>query len=66
MKFALFWRNPLTQLHPQQLWSAALGYLQVEIPKPNFETWLKDTTAVGFQGENDLMNGEKYETGKLK
>ncbi len=31
-----------------QLWSAALGLLQLEIPRPNFETWLKDTQAVGL------------------
>ncbi|MCH8102939.1 MAG: chromosomal replication initiator protein DnaA [Chloroflexi bacterium] len=58
MKFPLFWRSPLAQLHPQQLWNAALGYLEVEIPRPNFETWLKDTTAVGFQGDK-LVVGTK-------
>jgi chromosomal replication initiator protein len=53
-----FWRIPLTQLHPQELWNAALGFLQVEIPRPNFETWLKDTTAVGFHGDT-LVVGTK-------
>ena len=28
-----------------QLWNAALGQLEVEIPRPNFETWLRGTTA---------------------
>jgi chromosomal replication initiator protein len=28
-----------------QLWTAALGQLEVEIPRPNFETWLRGTSA---------------------
>jgi chromosomal replication initiator protein len=34
-----------------QLWAAALGQLQLEIPRPNFETWLKDTQAVRVEGD---------------
>ncbi|MDP6666133.1 MAG: chromosomal replication initiator protein DnaA [Dehalococcoidia bacterium] len=30
----------------RKIWSAALGQLQLEIPRPNYETWLKPTTAV--------------------
>lgn len=30
----------------RQIWSAALGQLQLEIPRPNYETWLKPTSAV--------------------
>ena len=48
----------MSQLHPEELWKAALHYLQGEVAKPNFETWLKDTTAVGFQGET-LVVGTK-------
>ena len=28
-----------------QLWVAALGQLELEIPRPNYETWLKNTAA---------------------
>lgn len=28
-----------------QVWTAALGQLEVEIPRPNFETWLRNTSA---------------------
>lgn len=41
----------MNTMPPQQLWAAALGYLQLEVPRPNYETWLKDTTAVRFQGD---------------
>ncbi|MBN4064660.1 chromosomal replication initiator protein DnaA [Dehalococcoides mccartyi] len=30
------------------MWSAALGQLQLEIPRPNYETWLKPTSTVGL------------------
>ena len=32
----------------QQIWSAALGQLQLEIPRPNYETWLKPTSTVSL------------------
>ena len=32
----------------RQLWSAALGHLELEIPRPNYETWLKDTSALSL------------------
>ena len=38
-----------------QLWAAALGQLQIEIPRPNFETWLKDTQAVSLESETLLV-----------
>ena len=30
---------------PQPVWEAALGELQIRVNKPNYETWLKKTTA---------------------
>ena len=30
----------------RQIWSAVLGQLQLEIPRPNYETWLKPTLAL--------------------
>jgi len=32
----------------RQIWSAALGQLQLEIPRPNYETWLKPTSTVSL------------------
>ena len=32
-----------------QVWTAALGQLEVEIPRPNFETWLRNTSAQSVQ-----------------
>ncbi len=39
---------PLSTIAPTQLWTAALGRLQVEVPRPNFDTWLKGTQALGY------------------
>ena len=35
-----------TDTHPRQLWEAALGNLQMEVERQNYETWLKDTTGL--------------------
>ncbi|MCZ6539856.1 MAG: chromosomal replication initiator protein DnaA, partial [Chloroflexi bacterium] len=35
----------------RKIWSAALGQLQLEIPRPNYETWLKPTSAVGLTAD---------------
>ena len=32
----------------RQIWAAALGQLQLEIPRPNYETWLKPTSTVSL------------------
>jgi chromosomal replication initiator protein len=44
-----------TTISPAQLWAAALGQLQLEIPRPNFETWLKDTKAVRLEGDTLIV-----------
>jgi chromosomal replication initiator protein len=36
---------------PQRIWEAALGELQVQVNKPNFDTWLKDTIGLKYQDE---------------
>ena len=33
---------------PQEIWEAALGELQLQITKPNYNTWLKDTVGISF------------------
>ena len=35
----------------QQLWRAVLGDLQMQLPRPTFETWLKPTEGVADDGE---------------
>lgn len=42
-------------ISPAQLWAAALGQLQLEIPRPNFETWLKGTQAVRLDGDTLIV-----------
>ncbi len=32
----------------REIWEAALGQLQLQISKPNFETWLKDTVGLSY------------------
>ena len=39
-------RRPETSA--QHLWEVALDQLQVQVTRPNYETWLKDTVAVRF------------------
>ncbi|MFQ5878848.1 MAG: chromosomal replication initiator protein DnaA [Dehalococcoidia bacterium] len=35
-------------LAAQQLWEAALGELQLQVTRPNFETWLRSTTGLRY------------------
>ena len=41
-------REGLTTDNARKIWSAALGQLQLEIPRPNYETWLKPTSPVSL------------------
>ena len=36
---------------PQKIWEAALGELQLQVNKPNYDTWLKDTVGISYQGD---------------
>ncbi len=36
---------------PQALWEAALGQLQLQVTRPNYETWLRDTAGLTLQDE---------------
>jgi chromosomal replication initiator protein len=33
----------------REIWEAALGRLQVQVSKPNYETWLKDTQGIRYE-----------------
>ena len=35
---------------PKALWEAALGQLQLQVTRPNYETWLRDTIGVSLDG----------------
>jgi len=36
---------------PKEIWEAALGELQVQVTRPNFDTWLKDTEGINYRDE---------------
>lgn len=35
----------------REIWEAALGELQLQVSKPNYDTWLRETTGISFQGD---------------
>ncbi len=37
-----------TSTDPGQLWAAVLGQLQMQVTKPNFDTWLKHTSGLAY------------------
>jgi len=44
---ANFGRNELKSA--QEIWDAALGELQLQVSKPNYDTWLKDTSGISYK-----------------
>jgi chromosomal replication initiator protein len=43
----LYWEKKLKSA--KAIWEAALGELQLQVSKPNYETWLKDTTGITYK-----------------
>ena len=45
------------EAHPEarNVWDAALGRIQVEVTRPNFETWLKDTVGMAQTSETFVV-----------
>ena len=39
----------------QQIWETALGQLQIEINKPNYQTWLGKTVGLSYQGNRFVV-----------
>ena len=35
----------------QRTWEAALGRLQLQVPRPSYDTWLRDTVGLSIDGE---------------
>jgi chromosomal replication initiator protein len=40
---------------PQEIWQAVLGRLQVQVSKPNYDTWLKNTEGVSYDNEQFVV-----------
>jgi chromosomal replication initiator protein len=38
-----------------EIWEAALGELQLQINKPNYQTWFKGTQGLAFDGDQFLV-----------
>ena len=36
----------------QEVWKAVLGELQLQLPRPTFETWLKQTEGIGYEDQS--------------
>lgn len=34
---------------PQEIWETALGKLQLQVSKPNYQTWFRRTTGLSYQ-----------------
>ena len=49
----LIYSEGLETINARKIWLAALGQLQLEIPRPNYETWLKPTIPSSL--ENDTL-----------
>ena len=43
-------------INARKIWSAALGQLQLEIPRPNYETWLKPTTPSSLKNDTLIIS----------
>jgi chromosomal replication initiator protein len=41
---------------PQEIWGVALAELQIQVSKPNYETWLKDTKGIDFDDDRFLVS----------
>ncbi|MCI0439270.1 MAG: chromosomal replication initiator protein DnaA [Chloroflexi bacterium] len=39
-----------TTQQPKKIWDAVLGELQLQVTRPSYETWLKDTVGVSYEG----------------
>ena len=47
--------DPDKGLSPRQIWDAALGSLQLQVSRPSYMTWLKDTSGLSFDGSKFVV-----------
>jgi chromosomal replication initiator protein len=43
-------------MEAKQAWKAVLGQLQMELPKPTFDTWVKDSNFTSHQGDEFIIS----------
>jgi len=41
---------------PRAVWETALGQLELQVTRPNFETWLRNTTGLRLESGTLLVN----------
>ena len=46
----------MENLTAEKLWSQALSHLELEMPRANFETWLKNTSALSLQEQSLVIS----------
>jgi chromosomal replication initiator protein len=42
-------------MEAQQAWTATLGQLQMEMPKASYDTWVKNTRLVSYEGNQFVI-----------
>ena len=47
--------NENTNTSARETWNATLGQLELELPRATFDTWLKQTEGIGFNGTDLLV-----------
>ena len=45
----------MNDLSAKEVWRAILGELQLQLPKPTFETWLKQTEGISYQDSHFIV-----------
>ncbi len=48
-------RFAMTDISPKETWNATLGQLELEVPRATFDTWLKQTEGIAFDGLDLLV-----------
>lgn len=49
----------MIDINPQRLWQAALGELELQMPRATFDMWLRDTHCIGMENGDTLVIGVK-------
>ena len=45
----------MDEINSKEVWRAVLGELQLQLPRPTFETWLKRTEGVSCDGQSFVV-----------
>jgi chromosomal replication initiator protein len=49
----------MIDINPQRVWQAALGELELQMPRATFDMWLRDTHCIGMENGDTLVIGVK-------